>query len=142
MASNDAIGKAEMFNAQQQQSADQFNLQNQMKEDLTNQELNMSFEKRNLAGQAMYENNLRSYFNELNNQNRANFNYIDRRNILNQSTDNYKNDGSNIGFYSDGTQIQNNRRPTEGLTAKQTEIYDKEYAIQMAKNAAKITAKK
>ena len=136
---NEAI---EIYNAQSQQQADQFNLQNQMKEDLTNQELNMSFEKRNLAGQAMYENNLRSYFNELNNQNRANFNYIDRRNILNQSTDNYKNDGSSIGFYSDGTQIQNNRNPTQGMTAKQIEIYDKELAINLARNAAKRTAKK
>ena len=108
MASNDAIGKAEMFNAQQQQQADQYNLQSQAKEDLTNLQLNTDFERRNLAGQAMYEANLRRYFNELNDQNNFNWNYIDRRNILNQGFENYKTSGSNVDFVNPTT-FQNNK---------------------------------
>ena len=137
MAANDAIGKAEMFNAQQQQQADQFNLQNQMKEDLTNQQLNMSFEERNLKGQAMYENNLRSYFNELNNQNATKWNYIDKRNILNQGFDNFKTSGSDVTYNSDGSVFQANRNPERGMTAEELKTYNKMLATDEAKKAIK-----
>ena len=137
MAANDAIGKSEMFNAQQQQQADQFNLQNQMKEDLTNQQLNMDFEKRNLQGQAMYENNLRSYFNELNNQNAAKWNYIDKRNILNQGFDNFKTSGSDVTYNSDGSVFQANRNPERGMTAEELKTYNKTLATDKAKKAIK-----
>lgn len=86
---NEAIGKAEMFNAQQQQQADQYNLQTQAKEDLTNINLNQDFERRNLGGQAAYESNLRSYFNNLNSLNRQNFADVRDMNLMNQFSNNY-----------------------------------------------------
>lgn len=102
-ASNEAIGKAEMFNAQQRQVADQYNLQTQAKEDLTNIDLNKDYERRSLAGQAMYEQNLRRFLNKMNDVQRQNFADVRDLNLANAAFDQYQTDGSNIYFTNPAT---------------------------------------
>lgn len=118
MATNQAIGQAEMFNAQQKQQADQFNLQNNMKEDLTNIELNKDFERRNLAGQGIYEANMRGFYNNLNAINRQNFADVRDLNLANAAFDKYQTDGSNIMFMPSDT-VLNSQGTMKGLTAEQ-----------------------
>ena len=121
MATNQAIGQAEMFNAQQKQQVDQFNLQNNMKEDLTNIELNKDFERRNLAGQGIYENNMRGFYNNFNAIERQNFADVRDLNLANAAFDKYQTDGSNIMFMPSDT-VLNSQGTMKGLTQEQ---YDK-----------------
>ena len=121
MATNQAIGQAEMFNAQQKQQVDQFNLQNNMKEDLTNIELNKDFERRNLAGQGIYEANLRGFYNNMNAINRQNFADVRDLNLANAFFDKYQTDGSNMMFMPSDT-VLNSQGTMKGITKEQ---YDK-----------------
>jgi hypothetical protein len=118
MSTNQAIGQAEMFNAQQKQQVDQFNLQNNMKEDLTNIELNKDFERRNLAGQGIYEANMRGFYNNLNAINRQNFADVRDLNLANAAFDKYQTDGSNIMFMPSDT-VLNSQGTMKQITQEQ-----------------------
>ena len=137
MATNQAIGQAEMFNAQQKQQVDQFNLQNNMKEDLTNIELNKDFERRNLAGQGIYEANLRGFYNNMNAINRQNFADVRDLNLANAAFDKYQTDGSSIMFMPSDT-VLNSQGTMKGLTQEQynkmTDAQKQAYKAMTIKN--------
>lgn len=89
MASNDAIGKVENFNAQNQFQTDQFNLQQRTKEDMTNAQFSQKYQDQMLGSMANTERDWRNYFTEGNLQNRMNYNDIENANLLNAKNEQY-----------------------------------------------------
>lgn len=111
MASNDAISKAEAFNADAQQKIDQFNLNQTTKEDLTNAQFNMDYQDKMMRTLANQESAMRRYYNTLNEQNRQNFMDVRDLNTLNAAYDKFKTDGSNIIFERNNNATQYNQDP-------------------------------
>lgn len=97
-AVNDGIAKTEQFNAQNQFQADQFNIGQASKEDLVNTQFAQDYQDKMMQTLSNQERDMRRYYNELNAQNRYNFNYIDRRNIANESFENFSTTGSDITY--------------------------------------------
>lgn len=89
IASNDAIAKAEQFNAQNQYQTDQFNIGQATKEALTNEQFNQGYQDKMMATMANQERDTRRYFNNLNQQNRQNFEDVANLNFLNATRENY-----------------------------------------------------
>lgn len=126
-ASNQAIAQVEGTNAQGQYNADVYNLQAQTKEDLLNSRFEQDYEAKTMAAIGNQELDVRQYFNDLNNQQRYNFEYVDRRNLLNQAYPNYNVSGSsNIGF-SGGADFQDITKYFNNLQKKPSEMTDEEY---------------
>ncbi len=131
-ASNQAIAQVEGANAQGQYNADLYNLQAQAKEDLLNSRFEQDYETKTMAAIGNQELDVRQYFNDLNNQQRYNFEYIDRRNLLNQAFPNYNVSGSsNIGF-TGGSDFQDvtkyftpPQKPLSQMTDEEFEEYRK-----------------
>lgn len=99
-AANEAIAKTEQFNAQNQFQTDQFNIGQAAKEDLMNTQYAQDYQDKMMQTMANQERDMRRYYNELNAQNRANFNYVDRRNIANQAFSNFSTSGSDVTYNS------------------------------------------
>lgn len=98
-ASNKAISTTEITNAQAQNQADIYNLGARAKEDLMNIRFEQDYENKTTAAVGNQEKDIRQYFNDLNNQQRYNFDYIERRNLLNQAYPQFNVQGnSNIEF--------------------------------------------
>ena len=98
MAANDAISKSEQYNAQNQFQTDQFNIGQSDKEKILNENFNMKYQDQMMSTIANQERDNRRYFNELNDQQWFNYNWVDRRNILNAANDKFQTDGNNIYF--------------------------------------------
>lgn len=105
-ASNQAISQVEATNAQSQYNADIFNLQARTKEDLLNSRFEQDYEAKTMAAIGNQEMDIRNYFNDLNNQQRYNFDYIDRRNLLNQAYPQFNVQGSSNINFAGGTPFQ------------------------------------
>lgn len=97
-AANEAIAKTEQFNAQNQYQTDQFNIGQASKEDLMNTQYAQDYQDKMMATLANQERDMRRYYSDLNQQNRANFNYIDRRNIANEAFENFSTTGSDVTY--------------------------------------------
>ena len=97
-AANQAISGVTESNAQRQTQADMYNLNTAAKEDLTNIGFAKDYENKTMAAITNQERDVRQYFNDLNDQQRYNFEYIERRNLLNQAFPQYNAIGSNIEF--------------------------------------------
>jgi hypothetical protein len=89
MAANDAIGKVENFNAQNQFQTDQFNLQQRTKEDVSNAQFSQKYQDQMLGSMDAYERNWRNYYIEGNLQNRMNYNDVENANLLNAKNEQY-----------------------------------------------------
>ena len=74
LASNDAIGKVEMANQQNQFQADQFNIGQTAKEDISNAEYRQDYQNKTLGSLNAYERDLRNFYNQ---------DYLDRVNNFN-----------------------------------------------------------
>lgn len=141
-AANEAIGKAETFNAQAQQQADQFNIGQAAKEDLTNEQFNLDYERKVAQTLSNQERDLRSFFNELNDQQRYNYDWVDRRNMLNAMNEQFQTTGSDVLFmdnrpknigYTPINQTDWNKLSAEEqlkLTSSMTEALKKKNAYQ------------
>jgi len=137
-ATNQAINQAETANAQSQQQVNQFNLQQNDKQQLLNQQFALDYENRVLRGQTNSERDLRMYFNELNDVNRFNFNYVDRRNLYNQAPTSYKFTQNGIEFVDQGGNLVNPPTSNTGInTAKEAAEYKKKYLAAKAVMDAK-----
>lgn len=130
--SNQAISEKQKEDAQGQYNVDVYNLQAQAKEDLLNSRFEQDYETKTMAAIGNQELDVRQYFNDLNNQQRYNFEYIDRRNLLNQAFPNYNVSGSsNIGF-TGGSDFQDvtkyftpPQKPLSQMTDEEFEEYRK-----------------
>lgn len=89
MASNDAIGKVENFNAQNQFQTDQFNIGQRTKEDMTNAQFSQKYQDQMLGSMANTERDWRNFYTEGNLQNRMNYNDIENANLLNAKNEQY-----------------------------------------------------
>ena len=108
MASNEAIGKAAVYNAQNQFQVDQFNIGQRTKEDLSNEQFNLNYEGKVAKTEANQERDLRRYFNELNLNQRRDFKDVNDINLANAMFDQFQSDGS-------GVQFMNNKAGNLGL---------------------------
>ena len=95
-ATNAAISAAEAANAGAVQQADAYNAQVAGKENILNNDAALSYEARILGGMANYEANLNRFFNHSQAVNKQNWMDVNNLNLLNQMSDNYKTDGSNV----------------------------------------------
>lgn len=110
MSANDAIYKAESFNADNQFKTDQFNLGQRTKEDLTNEQFNLNYEQKVAQTEANQERDLRRYFNQLNANQRRDFKDVNDINLTNAMYEQFQSDGSNVYF-------MNNKAKDNGLTS-------------------------
>jgi len=135
---NEAISKAEMFNAQAQGQADQFNIGQRAKEDLTNLQLADTYQTRTLQGMDNYERRLQNYYNKLNNDNRQNFNDISNLSLLNATADNFQTTGNDIISMQNplNFQVNGNNLGVRGMTPEQQKAYEKKIAEYYAKKDA------
>ena len=91
---NQAISTVSAQNLAEQQKADFYNMAAGDKETLMNEQFNVGYQDKMAQSLSNQERDLRAYFNELNDINRFNYNFVDRRNLINQAFDNMKVDGS------------------------------------------------
>lgn len=134
-ASNQAIGQVEAANTQNQAQISQYNAQQADKEQLLNFQLDNDYQNRVFATLNNTQTDIRRYFQDLNNQNNFLFNYVDRRNLLNQMTPNYYNNGSGLVQFQDanGNIFSSGVAPTSTRrTPEQQAVYLKELARRQA----------
>jgi hypothetical protein len=131
-ANNQAITTAELANAQSAAQAQQFNVQQQDKQQLLNEQFAKTYEAQTFAAQANSRRDLQQYFQDLNNQQWFNFNYIDRRQLLNQGLPNFQVNGSGQFVYTDnGTLVY--QQPVPQMTPEQQAQYKKSLATESGK---------
>lgn len=110
-AANSAIMQTELANQADAAKIQQYNTQVSDKEMLLNQQFNQDYEQKIFAAQNNTDRDLRQYFSDLNDQNRYNYNYIDRRNLFNQAPYNYKYDGQQLVFNNESILPQQAENP-------------------------------
>lgn len=96
LAANDAIGKVEQYNADNQFKTDQINMSQGDKERILNEEFNMGYQDKMMTATANQERDLNRYYAQLNLQNRRNFKDVSNINLTNAMFENFQSDGSNI----------------------------------------------
>lgn len=141
-ATNQAITGAETYNADARMRADTYNTQQSDKQQLLDAEISQNYEQKMFQTMANQEAQLRSYFNELNDVQRFNFNYIDRRNAFNEAPLQYKIGNGEIVFQDNGGNIVQptmNGVPVNyaSLSPAAKKEYEKQLGKQLAKNRAK-----
>jgi len=142
LASNDAIAKAEQFNAQNQFQADQFNIGQASKEDLSNEQFNVDYQNKMMATIANQERDYRNFINQLNLNQRQNFKDISSLNLTNAMFDKFKTDGSNITFVDQQpTDLGKANLTSDQLKNMSPEEY-KNYIKQTVDNSKKAQAMK
>lgn len=90
LASNDAIGKVEMANQQNQFQADQFNIGQTAKEDISNAQFRQQYEQKVLGSLNAYERDLRNFYTQDYLDRAQKFKDIENLNLLNAKTDNFQ----------------------------------------------------
>lgn len=137
-SANDAISKAEQFNAQNQFQADQFNIGQSAKEELSNEQFNVDYQNKMAATIANQERDLRNYFTQLNLNQRQNFKDISNLNLTNAMFDRFKSDGSNITFIDQNSvDLAQPTLTKEQLAKMSPEQYKNFLKMQTLKNRSK-----
>lgn len=131
-ATNQAITATEQANSQAQYNADLYNTQARDKQQLLENQFAQQYEQNVFRGLSNTRQDLRAYFNELNDINRFNFNYVDRRNAFNQAPLNYKLTNQGVTFEDQGNIINPTTNQTRRTPAEQA-IYAKKYAEEQAR---------
>ena len=90
LASNDAIGKVEMANQQNQFQADQFNIGQTAKEDITNAQYRQAYQNQVLGSLNAYERDLRNFYTQDYLDRTQAYKDIENINLLNAKTDNFQ----------------------------------------------------
>ena len=90
LASNDAIGKVEMANQQNQFQADQFNIGQTAKEDITNAQYRQAYQNQILGSLNAYERDLRNFYTQDYLDRTQAYKDIENINLLNAKTDNFQ----------------------------------------------------
>ena len=90
LASNDAIGKVEMANQQNQFQADQFNIGQTAKEDITNAQYRQAYQNQVLGSLNAYERDLRNFYTQDYLDRNQKYKDIENINLLNAKTDNFQ----------------------------------------------------
>lgn len=143
---NQVIGQVEGFNTQSQAQINQYNAQQADKEQLLNFQLDNDYQNKIYATLNNTQMDISRYFQDLNNQNNFNYNFIDRRNLLNQMTPQYFNNGSGeVAFQNTAGSIFGNANPSSiyGATySTMTPEQKKEYEKTVARNIANSKTKK
>ena len=136
MSANDAIGKVENFNAQNQFQADQFNIGQGDKEQILNAQFNQDYQNKMMQSTANQERDLRRYFNQNNAINRQNFNDVSNLNLTNAMFEQFQSDGSNIYFMNNKpAEIKSNMdlpANWDTLTPQQQDAYKKAFTAKIA----------
>jgi len=128
LAANDAIGKVENFNAQNQFQTDQFNLGNATKEALTNAQFTQKYQDQMLGSMANTERDWGNFYTEGNLQNRVNYNNVENANYLNAKNEQY------AVVSGQGVIFKNNRAVNNPLSMPTTkEDWDKKTADEQWK---------
>lgn len=134
-SSNQAIGQTEATNLQSLQQINQFNAQQADKEQLLNLQLDADYQDKMYATLNNTERDVRSYFQDLNNQQFSNFQYIDRRNLLNQATPQFYNANGEVMFQDSNGNVFTQMLPASP-TANMTPEAQRAFQIQTARNLA------
>ena len=90
LASNDAIGKVEMANQQNQFQVDQFNIGQTAKEDITNAQYRQAYQNQVLGSLNAYERDLRNFYTQDYLDRTQAYKDIENINLLNAKTDNFQ----------------------------------------------------
>ena len=90
LASNDAIGKVEMANQQNQFQADQFNIGQTAKEDITNAQYRQDYQNKILGSLNAYERDLRNFYTQDYLDRNQKFKDIENLNLLNAKNENFQ----------------------------------------------------
>lgn len=106
-ATNEVTGQVLAADAASQYQTDAFNIQAGTKEDLLNIGYAEDYQNKTTAALGNQEKDMRMFFNDLNNRNRYNFEYIDRRNLLNQLTPQYNVSGASEIEYAGAPEFVN-----------------------------------
>ena len=141
---NQAITQAEQFNAQAQNQADIYNAQQSDKQQLLDNQFAQDYEQKALAAQNNTERDLRQYFNQLNDQQWFNYNYVDRRRAINEALPNFQLTGNNLEFQDSRGNILTNPLGSNilsqnyaSLSPENKKVYAKEAAKRMAQKDVK-----
>lgn len=106
-SANQAIGQTTQANAASQYQADVYNASQADKEQLTNINLAKDYEAKMYGAIRNTDIDLRSYYDQLNRQNRQNFLGVANLNMVNQLTPNYQSTGADSYFNSNSPNISN-----------------------------------
>ena len=91
ISGNDAISKAEQYNAQNQFAVDQFNIGQGSKEDITNAQFRSKYQDQVMGSLANQERDMRNFYTDNYLDQASKFKYIDEMNWLNAKNSNYQN---------------------------------------------------
>jgi len=107
---NESIHKANIVNAQNQSSAELFNIGQAGREEQIRGNNLLSFEQRQLTAKANTEEEVRSYYDQLNKIHVNNFRNNQDLNLINKLAPNYTYNGSTLDFTPEGEfKLQDNR---------------------------------
>ena len=140
ISGNDAISKAEQYNAQNQFAVDQFNIGQGSKEDITNAQFRSKYQDQVMGSLANQERDIRNFYTDNYLDQASKFKYIDEMNWLNAKNSNYQNvPGKGITYLNNQAQNFSNAALEEKiakLTPEQELKFKKRVSTGMSREDA------
>lgn len=140
ISGNDAISKAEQYNAQNQFAVDQFNIGQGSKEDITNAQFRSKYQDQVMGSLANQERDMRNFYTDNYLDQASKFKYIDEMNWLNAKNSNYQNvPGKGITYLNNQAQNFSNAALEEKiakLTPEQELKFKKRVSTGMGREEA------
>ena len=140
ISGNDAISKAEQYNAQNQFAVDQFNIGQGSKEDITNAQFRSKYQDQVMGSLANQERDIRNFYTDNYLDQASKFKYIDEMNWLNAKNSNYQNvPGRGITYLNNQAQNFSNAALEEKiakLTPEQELKFKKRVSTGMGREEA------